>query len=132
MFRRDFSKKVVSNIRVIEETKPELSSQFKLTQDVLEAMNVRQFMLEYEADDIIGTIAKQFEKRFSIYLTRDQDALAVSEYTRLWLVTNKADAMTKEAFRPRQKIINKFNFPDNVFEFTPLWVEEFYGLTPLQ
>ena len=119
-----------------EETKPELSSQFKLTQDVLEAMNVRQFMLEeYEADDIIGTIAKQFEKEIPVYIyTRDQDALQlVSEYTRLWLVTNKADAMTKEAFAGLdKKIINKFNLPDNVFEFTPLWVEEFYGLTPLQ
>lgn len=119
-----------------DETKPELKSQFQLTQDALEAMNIKQFMLDdYEADDIIGTLAKQFEGEIPVYIyTKDQDALQlVSDNTRLWLVTSKAKEMNEEAFGGLDKdIVGKFNLPDNVFEFTPIWVEEIYGLSPSQ
>ena len=63
-----------------DETKPELKSQFQLTQDALEAMNIKQFMLDdYEADDIIGTLAKQFEEDPSIHLYKGSRCSAASK-----------------------------------------------------
>ncbi len=112
-------------------TAPELSAQFGVMQELLAAMKIPQFMFEeYEADDIIGTFAKQFEQEIPTYiLTKDQDALQlVSEYTRLWLMTSKA----KEMYTELQIETKTLKIPDNVFEYTPLYVEEFYGVTPIQ
>ena len=74
-------------------------------------------------------------RKIPVYIyTKDQDALQlVSDNTRLWLVTSKAKEMNEEAFGGLDKdIVGKFNLPDNVFEFTPIWVEEIYGLSPSQ
>lgn len=113
------------------DTKPELKSQFPLAQEVLNEMGISQFVFEgYEADDIIGTLAKKFEGETPVYiLTKDQDALQlVSERTRLWYMTSKASDMYKEVGITAKE----FQLPDGVFEFTPMYVEHFYGVTPLQ
>lgn len=109
------------------ETAPELKSQYLLMQGLLEEAGIFQFMdSNLEADDLIGSITKQFEKEIPTYIyTKDQDCLQlVSNFTRLWLVTNKADDF--------KKLFKVENIPDGVFEFTPMYVEEVYGLTPAQ
>lgn len=113
------------------DTKPELKSQFPLAQEVLKEMGISQFVFEgFEADDIIGTLAKKFEGELPVYvLTKDQDALQlVNERTRLWYMTSKASDMYKDLGID----LKDFKLPDGVFEFTPLYVEHFYGVTPLQ
>jgi DNA polymerase-1 len=127
-FRREFYPEYKANR---SDTKPELKSQFSLAQEVLREMGIAQFVLEgYEADDIIGTLCKKFETELPVHiLTKDQDALQlVSDKTRLWYMTSKANDMYKELGVD----MNDFNIPDNTFEFTPLYVEHFYGVTPLQ
>ncbi|KUG02585.1 dna polymerase i [hydrocarbon metagenome] len=109
------------------ETVPELKSQFILMQELLEEANIQQFMdANLEADDLIGSLAKQFEQQLPTYIyTKDQDCLQlVSDYTRLWLNTGKADELKKE--------YNVSGIPDNCFEFTPYYVKEVYGLDPIQ
>jgi DNA polymerase-1 len=110
-----------------EEIRPELKSQFILMQELLTAMNIPQFMYQkYEADDIIGTLAKRFETTLPTYiLTKDQDALQlVNDHCRLWLMTSKATDMYKELGIDTADL----NIPDNVFEYTPCYIEAFYGV----
>lgn len=109
------------------QTVPELKSQFILMQGLLEEANVQQFMdSDLEADDLVGSLAKQFEKDIPTYVyTKDQDCLQlVSDHTRLWLVTGKADDFKKE--------FQTTGGPENAFEFTPMYVREIYGLNPKQ
>ncbi|WPS85324.1 5'-3' exonuclease H3TH domain-containing protein (plasmid) [Brevibacillus halotolerans] len=113
------------------ETRPELKSQFPLAQEVLKEMGIPQFVLDgYEADDIIGTFATNFKDEIPVYImTKDQDALQlVDERIRLWYITSKSDEMYKEVGLNRKD----FHLPDGVFEFTPMYVEEFYSLRPEQ
>lgn len=114
-----------------EQTKPELSSQFGLMQEVLKEMGVAQFWLKgSEADDIIGTLAKSMESEIPVYiLTKDQDALQlITEKTRVWLVTKKAKDMYKEKGLEAKKL----GIPHNVYEYSPVTFEEEYGLKPIQ
>lgn len=48
----------------------------------------------------------------------------VNDYTRLWLNTNRADEL--------KATYGVTGIPDNVFEFTPYYVKEVYGLNPIQ
>lgn len=70
-------------------TPPDLAGQFPLVREVLAAMRVRLLELEnYEADDIIGTVAAQAEKENlpCLILTGDRDALQlVSSNTTVYL-----------------------------------------------
>lgn len=114
-----------------EKTKPELSSQFGLMQEVLRSMGVPQFVLKgHEADDIIGTLAKKFENEIPVYiLTKDQDALQlITDKTRVWLVTSKAKDMYKE----RGIDVKTLSIPQNAFEYTPVTFKEEYGIDPIQ
>lgn len=114
-----------------EETRPELGSQFGVMQDIIAAMNIPQFKLNgFEADDIIGTLAKHFEEDIPVYiLTKDQDALQlISEKIKVWLVTSKA----KEMYKERGIEIKNFQIPEGVFEYTPITFKEEYGLRPIQ
>lgn len=113
------------------ETRPELKSQFILAQKVLEKMNIPQFVVDgYEADDIIGTLSKKFNPEIPVFIwTKDQDAIQlVDEKTRLWLITSKA----KEMYKGLDIDTKQFLVPDNAFEYTPLYVQEFYGVEPKQ
>src|SRR5690625_980821 len=61
-----------------QKTPPELSEQFPLVRELLNAFNIRHYELEnYEADDIIGTLAKQGnEKDFEVaVISGDKDML---------------------------------------------------------
>ena len=94
---------------------PELVMQMPLVKDVLSAMNIKILEMEgYEADDIIGTVAKAAEEQGiePLIITGDKDALQ--------LVTEKTKV-----------IITKRGITD--FEiYDPGKMEERYGLTPSQ
>lgn len=112
-------------------TPVELKSQFALAQEVLKAMRIPQFIFNrYEADDIIGTLAKRFKEEVPVYIwTKDQDAVQlVDEQTRLWLITKKAKDMYEELQIDTKNIL----VPDNAFEYTPHYVKHYYGIDPHQ
>lgn len=125
------------------DTNPDLKSQFKIMKDLLEAMNIFQFSLEgYEADDVIGSLAKRFEKDIGVLLvTKDRDYLQlISENTRLWLNTSTYKRL-KEEYYGTEKVANlyknpydkskllRYNVPDNFFEFTIDNIESLYGVS---
>lgn len=112
-----------------KDTPGALKSQFGLMIEVLKAMNIVQFINpEYEADDLIGSACKKFEDHLPVYIyTKDQDALQlVSDKTKLWLITDRAEALYEKTGR------KNINAPHNAFEFDPCLVEEIYGLKPEQ
>lgn len=61
--------------------------------------------------------------------TKDQDCLQlIDDNIRGWLITSKASAMYEELGID----IKQLNIPSGVFEFTPDYVEHFYGVNPIQ
>lgn len=114
-----------------KEIRPELKSQFALAQEVLKEMGIPVFAYsEYEADDIIGTIAKNFEEDIPVFIwTKDQDQLQlIDENIRVWLITTKTDVLFTE------HNLNKdmYCIPNGAFEYTSLYLEEDYFVTPEQ
>jgi 5'-3' exonuclease len=109
----------------------ELGSQFPLAQKVLNEMGISQFVFgEYEADDIIGTLARRFEDDIRVNIwTKDQDSLQlIDENVRVWLITSKCSEMY-EQFGIN---IKDLNIPTGVFEHTTYYLEHFYGVSPIQ
>lgn len=86
-----------------QKTPPELSEQFNITRELLDAFQLTHYELEnYEADDIIGTLSKQAEaKGFNVaVITGDKDMLQlVSENTSVHL-TKKGISET-ESYTPQ-------------------------------
>lgn len=114
-----------------KQIREELSSQFVLSQEVLKEIGIQQFaFMEYEADDILGTLARKFSSQVAVnIMTKDQDALQlVDENTRVWLITSKA----KDMYAKVGINYKELNIPGGVFEFTPDYMETFYGLKPIQ
>jgi len=74
---------------------------------------------KYEADDIIGTLAKHFENDIPVrIMTKDRDALqVVSDNTHVWLTGTKNE--TKD-------------IPDGCQEFDPAAVKKIFGVYPKQ
>jgi 5'-3' exonuclease len=109
----------------------ELGSQFALAQKVLKDMSIAEFVFEeYEADDIIGTLAKRFQEEMRVTIwTKDQDCLQlIDDNIRVWLITSKcADMYDKLDIDSKQ-----INIPSGVFEYTSSYVENFYGVHPIQ
>lgn len=127
-FRREIDPEYKANR---SETPPPLKSQFKLLTEILSDINIAIFSHEdYEADDFAGSIVKKFEKDIQIYLhTKDEDYIQlVSDYTKLWMVTGKADDMYKEIGINKKEL----NLPSGVFEYTPNLVKHFKGIEPIQ
>ena len=114
-----------------KDLRPELGNQFPLAQKVLKEMGIAEFVFqEYEADDIIGTLARRFEDdtRVTIW-TKDQDSLQlIDENVRVWLMTSKCSDMYAEFGLD----IKELNIPSGVFEYTPFYIEHFYGVSPIQ
>ncbi|MFC4305431.1 DNA polymerase I [Cohnella boryungensis] len=98
-----------------QKTPPELSEQFPLLKELLQAFSISQFELAgYEADDIIGTMAKQAEEqgKTAIIVSGDKDMLQLAtERVSVW-ITRKGVS--------------------EVERFTPAGIDEKYGLTPAQ
>ncbi|HHU32095.1 MAG TPA: DNA polymerase I [Clostridia bacterium] len=73
-------------------TPPELKSQFPLVHKILKALNIATIQLEgYEADDLIGTIAKQAEKENyqTFIVTGDRDAFQLVSSAITTVITRK-------------------------------------------
>ncbi|GAE34104.1 DNA polymerase I [Halalkalibacter akibai] len=98
-----------------QKTPPELSEQFPLVRELLDAFNISRFELEnYEADDIIGTLAKKAaNKDFDVKVfSGDKDLLQ--------LVSDKVTVvLTKKGIT-------------NVEAYDEALIEEKYGITPNQ
>ncbi len=101
---------------------PELAMQIPLLKDVLRAMNIRQLEMEgFEADDIIGTIAKRAEEAgLTPYIfTGDKDELQLaSDVTRV-IITRKG--VSEFDIYDRQAMIDKYGFtPQQFIDFKGL------------
>lgn len=130
--RITFRKKLYSDYKgQRKEIRDELKSQFILIEQVLKEINIPVFSFsEYEADDVLGTLSKKFGDNILVnILTKDQDALQlIDKNIRVWLITSKFKEMYKEVgLNPKE-----FNIPSGVFEFTPVYIKNFYGLSPIQ
>jgi len=71
---------------------PELAMQIPLLKDVLHAMNIKQMEIEgFEADDIIGTVAREAEQNGlePYIITGDKDALQLASETTKVIFTKK-------------------------------------------
>lgn len=98
-----------------QKTPPELSEQFSFIRELLDAFNIKRFEVEnYEADDIIGTLAKQAEKE-------DWEVKVISgDKDLLQLVSDK---ITVDLTRKGISNVDTYNLE---------LVKEKYGLTPNQ
>ncbi|OIJ11016.1 DNA polymerase I [Anaerobacillus arseniciselenatis] len=98
-----------------QKTPPELSEQFPLIRDLLDAFQIKRYEKEnYEADDIIGTLAKQAAKddwEVKVY-SGDKDLLQL-------VSPNVTVALTRKGIT-------------NVDTYNETVVNEKYGLTPEQ
>ncbi|MDO3408871.1 DNA polymerase I [Saccharibacillus sp. CPCC 101409] len=99
-----------------QKTPPELTTQFPLLKELIEALGIKQFELaNYEADDILGTLAKQADeaKRNAVIVSGDQDVLQLaSEHVTINLIKGKGVG--------------------DVLPHGPEQIMERYGLTPAQ
>ena len=98
-----------------QKTPPELSEQFPLVRELLDAFQIKRFEAEnYEADDIIGTFAKEAadeEWQVKVY-TGDKDLLQL-------VTDNVTVVLTKKGIT-------------QVDPYTPAALDEKYGLTANQ
>lgn len=98
-----------------QKTPPELSEQFPFIRELLDAYNIARYELEnFEADDIIGTLAKKAENEgFQVkIISGDKDLTQ--------LATDKVTvAITRKGIT-------------DVDDYTPQTIQEKYGLTPQQ
>lgn len=114
-----------------------LKEQFIHMQDLFKEIGIAQLMSDpdeereniFEADDYIGSMAKKFEGEIPTFiLTKDNDALQlVSESTRLWLVTSKADELRQLYYPDFVEAL-----PSGVIELTPDLVKAYKGVYPKQ
>ncbi|PZD95840.1 DNA polymerase I [Paenibacillus sambharensis] len=96
-------------------TPPELSEQFPVLKDLLQAFGIAQFELSgYEADDIIGTLTRMADEsgRETLVVTGDKDMLQLASEHVTVAITRKGIS--------------------EVDRFTPEAIGEKYGLTPAQ
>jgi 5'-3' exonuclease len=114
-----------------KDLRTELGNQFPLAQRVLKEMEIAQFVFEeYEADDIIGTLARRFENDVRVTIwTKDQDSLQlINENVSVWLITSKCSEMYEQLGINMKKL----DLPKGVFEYIPAYLEHFYGVSPIQ
>lgn len=98
-----------------QKTPPELSEQFPYIRKLIDAYQIKRYELElYEADDIIGTLAKQ----------------AAAQGTEVIVVSGDKD-LTQLATEHITVYITRKGITD-IEKYTPAHIEEKYGLTPEQ
>lgn len=95
---------------------PELAMQLPLLKDVLSAMNIKILEQEgYEADDIIGTIAREAEAKGmeAIVITGDKDELQLATDNTKIIITRRG-VSEFEVF-DRKAFIDKYGFEPGLF-----------------
>lgn len=113
------------------ETPEPLKQQFILCEDILERMNIPQFLDDrYEADDFCGSLAAKFEGVLPVrILTKDNDYLQlVTENTNLWLM-HASQEKTEELYK-KYGIKNDGTVPERAFNLTPELVKAEFGVEP--
>ena len=95
---------------------PELAMQLPLLKEVLGAMNIKMLECEgYEADDIIGTIAKKAEEEGMepVIITGDKDELQLASDKTKVVITKKG--VSEFEIYDRQAMIDKYGFTPEQF-----------------
>ena len=97
-----------------QKTPPELSEQFSYIRKLIDAYNIKRYELDlYEADDIIGTLARQASNEMEVIIVSgDKDLTQLATDNVTVYVTRKGIT--------------------DIEKYTPAHIEEKYGLTPLQ
>lgn len=137
--RNTFRRELYTDYKGNRSTTPEpLKQQFINMENMLKQLGFQVFIHDqYEADDIIGTIARQFENTIPvIVMTKDHDYLQlVSDNIRAWMVQTKQEtcdelfAKYSAEFGLTKELAN---LPDKVFEFTSEHVLAEEGVRPEQ
>lgn len=110
----------------------QLSEQYTTCKEVLREFNIQQFMsVEYEADDLCGSLAKKFEDSLPVYiLTKDRDYLQlVNDKTKLWFMSQYAkdnDKLYKKYSLQKSDII----ISDRCFLFDSELIKKEFGVEP--
>jgi len=111
-------------------TLPEIKKQVVLMKRLLKTAGICQCEAKgYEADDLIGTIARRFSNKVSVKaFSKDADILQlVSPNVKVWLSTKKASKMYQDLGFTAPK-----SLPKNIFEFDETTVAYFYNVYPHQ
>ena len=97
-----------------QKTPPELSEQFPYIRKLIDAYKIKRYELDlYEADDIIGTLAKRAENQMEVVIVSgDKDLTQLASENVTVYVTRKGIT--------------------DIEKYTPAHIEEKYGLTPAQ
>lgn len=125
--QKTFRKEIFEGYKKSRDKKPEIYQQVEIMQNVLDAMEIYQCSLErFEADDIIGTLARRFQHETARIITKDIDILqVVTDQIYAWIATSKAKELAQEYGNP-------VNIPNNSFEFNPGTVKAVHGVSPAQ
>lgn len=101
---------------------PELAMQLPLLKDVLAAMNIKMLEIDgFEADDIIGTVAKRAEQEGlePYIITGDKDELQLASDVTKVIITRKG--ISEFEIYDRQAMIDKYGFtPEQFIDFKGL------------
>ena len=95
---------------------PELAMQMPILKEILAAMNIPILELEgFEADDIIGTVARLGEERGlePLIVTGDKDALQLATYVTKVIITKKG--VTDFEIFNHEKMIERYNLTPEQF-----------------
>ena len=92
------------------ETPEELKSQFPLIKEILDAMKIKRFEIEgYEADDILGTIAKKEKDKLDIeILTGDRDYFQLIEDNISVILPRTRAGVTEDEYYDIKRIEKEF------------------------
>lgn len=117
--RKTFRTEIFADYKANRDHMPdELSAQFPLLNEFVNALGIKTLIApNYEADDIIGTLARQAENFHVDIVTGDRDALQlINATTRVLLTKNtKVDVYDEEKFQ------SEYNFPPkNLVDFKGL------------
>lgn len=130
--RDTFRKKLYEDYKgTRKDTLPALKSQFAMAQEVFGKLGVTQYFYDdFEADDIIGTLAEIFKSDIPVAIwTKDQDALQlIEDNVSVWLITSKAEEYDIDVYGGG----SLSRCPKGTFEFNEEAFKEIYQINPIQ
>ncbi len=130
-FRREMYSEYKGNR---SETMVPLKEQFRLCQEILGRIGIRQYMSEtYEADDYSGSLTRRFEQEIPVAIvTKDHDYLQLADdNTTIWLLQT-AQKKADELFDKYHIKKKETNCPEKAFPMTPERIRQEFGVTPAE